>query len=126
MRRLIILIALILPCVVVAGDDVYLKTLAGKICSDAMNQKIECTYTVGNDLKFVIGPIGDEYNSVTFLRSFFDGDYYATFGILHGCVIIKPGKKTIESDDYMFGQLAFVSPKNGKVYSDWAECRNAR
>ena len=126
MRRILLLTALILPCVGVAGDDVYLKTLAGKTCSESKNQKIECTYTVGNDLKFIIGPIGDDYNSVTFLRSSFDGDYYASFGMLHGCIMVKPGKKTIESDEYIFGQFAFVSPKNGNVYRDWTECRNAR
>jgi hypothetical protein len=125
MRKLIFLI-LVLPYIANAGDSVYVRTLASKKCSISLNQQIECIYTLGKDLKFVIAGIGTEYTSITFLSSSFDGDFYGSVGIKHGCVIVQAGQKTIKSDGSMHGQYAFVSPKNGKVYNDWIECKTAQ
>ena len=55
------------------------------------------------------------------MKSDFDGDFYVTFGVLHGCVIVKPGKNNPRFD--LLSQFAFISPKNGKVCKDWERCR---
>lgn len=57
---------------------------------------------------------------ITFARADFpQGDYYAQFGLRHGCVIVKHGP-----DSRLFGlDFAFVSPINGKVYKTWEECK---
>jgi len=84
---------------------------------------LECSFNVGNDLYFVIAGIGMPDTSVTFMKSLFEGDYYATYGLLHGCVIVKKGLKYKELSAIF--DMAFVSPKNGKVYRSWGECQTA-
>lgn len=66
-----------------------------------------------------IAAIGKEETAVTIFKSDWDGDYYASFGIMHQCVVIKPGATAKDKLD-----IAFISPKNGKVYSDWQSCKN--
>jgi len=56
------------------------------------------------------------------------GDFYPTYGLQHGCVIIKRGSKGVVNNE-LFGpgslfDFAFVSPKNGKVYKTWQECQS--
>jgi hypothetical protein len=55
------------------------------------------------------------------MSSSLNGDYHATLGILHGCVIVKP--ETLNSNPFNF---AFVSPRTGKVYLNWEACGAAR
>ena len=90
---------------------------------------IHCEYKVGAGLHFTIDGVGEKDAGITFLRSSFDGDFYATFGVYHGCVIVKRG-----GDAPRYGPLvgpggpsdiAFVSPKNGKVYRSWTDCKGA-
>ena len=57
---------------------------------------------------------------ITFMSSSFEGDYYATVGMMHGCVIVKPGK-TLSYPGALL-DFAFVSPRTGKVYTDWVSC----
>ena len=104
-----------------AGNDTYVKTLAGKSCKEGSTQQIECTYKIGKDLEITIYGIGIAETGVNFDKSNIDGDYYASFGMLHLCVIVKPGRV---SDDYaLYNDIAFISPKNGKVYRDWVKCQ---
>ena len=112
-----------------ADRSTYEIVVAGKICAEGSTQAIECEYKVGRDLEFAIAGIGQPHTGVTFTRSSFDGDFYASFGILHGCVIVKRGKKGVTSREVSGPgsdfDYAFVSPKNGKVYRLWEECRSA-
>lgn len=112
-----------------SGDrSSYELVLAGKKCeTGTSDQTLSCEYTVGTGLKFVVAGIGQPDTAVTFMRSSFDGDFYASFGLLHGCVIVQRGSKDLEQDDPMepggLSDYAFVSPKNGKVYKTWDQCR---
>lgn len=114
----------------------YEEVLAGKECQvSEEDQTISCKYRVGKDLEFSIDGIGSPMVGVTFLKSNFHGDYYAAFGLLHGCVIVKRGRKIHEKilEEFARGEMgkveavngiyAFVSPKNGKVYEDWPSCQ---
>ena len=104
-----------------AANDTYVKTLAGKSCKEGTSQQIECTYKIGKDLKITISGIGEATTGVNFDKSNIDGDYWASFGMLHLCVIVKPGRL---SDDFaLYDDIAFISPKNGKVYRDWVKCQ---
>lgn len=105
------------------GDSTYALTLAGKKCSESQLQPIECTYVVGKDLEFTIAAVGQPYAGVHFLRSSFAGDYYASFGLNHGCVIVRPGEKSVVPISNPQLLFAFVSPRNGKVYSSWEQCK---
>jgi hypothetical protein len=111
------------------GPSTYDIVLSGKVCEERDNQTLSCRYRIGNGLHFSIDGIGQPDTGITFLKSSFYGDFYATYGLLHGCVIIKRGPKGITSQNFdgvgSFFDYAFVSPKNGKVYKDWEECKSA-
>jgi hypothetical protein len=101
-----------------------------KVCKETPSQEISCEYKVGKDLLFSIDGIGGEWTGIAFMKSDYDGDFYAAFGIRHGCVIVKRGKKNWKNDaDHGPGSpldYAFVSPKNGKVYRDWIGCKDGK
>lgn len=119
--RLPILLAGITACQVASATDnpTYDAVVAGKQCSESRGE-ISCQYRVGLSLYFEIVAIGVRDAGVTFYKVDVDGDFYATFGLLHGCVIVKPGRKLQRSGVL---SLAFVSPANGKVYQTWEECQ---
>lgn len=98
----------------------YDLLVKGKQCAEEYNQQLTCSYKIGNDFSLAIVGIGLPDTAVTFMKSDFNGDYYGTFGLLHGCVIVKTGVKNKTSDPFDF---AFVSHKNGKIYKDWQSCK---
>ena len=96
-----------------SAGNTYEELLEAKICKD-WNNAINCSYKIGNDFHMEIAGVGQADAAVIFMKSDFDGSYYGKFGVLHGCAIItKP---------FSLGDMAFVSPKNGKVYKSWKEC----
>lgn len=112
-----------------ADRSTYEIVVTGKSCTETSTQSLDCQYTVGKDLEFIIAGIGQPDTGVTFMKSFFEGDFYASFGIQHGCVIVKRGQKAVTSQERSGPNsafdFAFVSPKNGKVYRRWEECQTA-
>lgn len=116
-----------LPSSLVAGDtSTYDTVLSGKTCGPSGTQEIRCTYRVGKDLHFTVDGIGGLWTEITFIKSSYEGDFYATYGLGHGCVVVKRGKSNWENPgcggpgsafDY-----AFVSSKTGEVYRDWQDC----
>jgi len=103
-----------------ASDNATVDAVStGRKCSDE-NQQLVCEFRVGKSLRFAVVGIGMPDAAVTFFKSDYDGDYYATYGLMHGCVIVKPGAKSATTTIAVF---AFVSPKNGKVYSTWETCQ---
>ena len=112
------------------GKSSYDLVLAGKRCqTGTWDQTLSCEYVVGTGLAFAIAGIGQPDAVVTFMKSSFDGDFYATFGLLHGCVIVKCGAAGVNSEHAFqpggLADYAFVSPRNGKVYKRWDECKAA-
>jgi hypothetical protein len=101
------------------SQSAYDATVSGKSCAEQTNQQTDCEYRVGRNLYFTITGVGQSYVGVTFLKVDFDGDYFASLGLLHGCVIVKPGRALPKVLD-----MAFVSPKNGNVYKTWQECQS--
>ena len=103
-----------------AEVSTYDLTLKGKQCKEGLNQQLDCDYKIGDDFHLSIGGVGQSDAGVTFIKSNLNGKYYGTFGILHGCVIVKTGTKNTTKNPFDF---AFVSPINGKVYKDWESCK---
>ena len=104
--------------------------VAGMTCrqSAITAGSMNCEYSVGSGLKFSIAGVGQEDAGITVERSTgYDSDYYLSFGILHGCVIIKPGRLTTDAARAagVLPEMAFVSPRTGKVYESWQECQRA-
>ena len=96
--------------------------LAGKACrDDESTQALTCEYKVGTGLHFLIEGLGQPDTGITFLKSSADDDFFASFAILHGCVIVSRGERGRTPADVL--DFVFVSPKNGKVYRSWEECK---
>ena len=100
-----------------AEETTYEAVVSGMTCKQNRSGSLECAYHVGRSLYFTIAGIGERDAGITFMSSNFDGDFYASIGVLHGCVIVKPGKLKPNMIDF-----AFVSPRDGKVYRDWEAC----
>jgi len=119
--------ALLLVAVTVQAAPSRVSThdaiVAGMKCRQNSMGSMECDYRVGRSLYFNIAGVGDKDASITFFASSFEGDYYGSIGVMHGCVIVKPGK-AIEGPGVF--DFAFVSPRSGKVYADWQSCQQAK
>ncbi|MEM5790295.1 MAG: hypothetical protein AAGU11_23490, partial [Syntrophobacteraceae bacterium] len=99
---------------------------SGKSCSaNQSGASVDCEFQVGQDLHFSIIGIGQPDVRVIFVNSSLDGDYYASFSILEGCVVVKHGRKGVPSPKELLkvmDDVAHVSPKDGNVYKTWDEC----
>lgn len=106
----------------------YEAVLAGMSCRREIGTPAaerECEYRVGTGLHFAIAGVGGPDAAVTFYRASFGGDYYASFGIRHGCVVVKPGRAIAREHAGARADFAFVSPQTGKVFRDWRSCQAA-
>ena len=103
-----------------AQESTYDLIIKGKKCSEEFNQQLTCYYKIGNEFYLAIAGVGLSDTGVTFMKSDFNGEYYGTYGVMHGCVIVKTGNKNKTKNAL---DLAFISPKNGKVYRDWENCK---
>lgn len=129
---LVVGLSVLLPTTAAAQEvpPVVAEVVRGMTCTQQTNStQMDCEYKVGVGLHFVIAGVGQADAGVTFYKVDWDSDYYATFGLLHGCVIVKPGKRILDHlqpGDPSGFSMAFVSPQNGKVYSDWQSCLDVR
>lgn len=96
-------------------------TVSGAKCAPASNGVLSCHYKIGTGLELSIAAIGQIDTGIGFMNSNIDADYYARFGVQHGCVIVMYGKKGMERAKTM--DFAFISPRTGRVYKDWQECK---
>lgn len=102
-------------------NPTYDAVVSGMTCKQQSSGQLDCDYRVGKSLRFTIAGVGQDDTAITFFKVDFDGDYFATVGVQHGCVIVKPAKPTLTSGLH----FAFVSPRDGKVYRDWPTCGRA-
>lgn len=105
------------------GQSTYERIVKGKSCYEQRSQQLNCDYKIGNDFWVSIAAVGSKDAGITFMKSDFNGKFYGTVGVAHGCVIVNTGAATTIQNPL---DLAFVSPKNGKVYQDWPSCQDAR
>jgi hypothetical protein len=107
-----------------AIDSPFDATTRGTLCRPTSQGPLECSYSVGQDLAFTIAPVGQPDALVSFVRSNDGGDYYGAWGAAAGCVVVKHGRRGVRESGAPYA-YAFVSPKNGRVYKDWHDCRKA-
>lgn len=91
--------------------------------------QLNCVYTVGTGLKFVIAGVGQSDGAILVERATgLDSDFYFKFGVQHGCVIVTRGfgKKRQTASGLPGFDMAFVSPRTGRVYRTWQECAGSR
>jgi len=108
------------------GRRTYDAVVSGKSCHQNLAGDLECDYRVGRSLHFGIAGVGQKDASIYFYAASMDGDYFAVFGLSHGCVVVRPGRTTSAGQGEKAADLAFVSPKNGRVYRTWQTCREGR
>ena len=107
------------------AQSVYDAVVAGMSCKQAMNGPMHCVYKVGQGLEFSITAVGAEDAGISFLRSNIAADFYARFGVQHGCVIVAAGESAPTWAADPGKDFACVSPRNGRVYRSWQQCKAA-
>jgi hypothetical protein len=119
----------ILPAVALCDEPVppaFELANAGKTCSESQSgNSVDCDFKVGNDLHFSIVGLGQPDVKVVFFNSSIEGDYFASFSLLEGCVVVKHGKKGLSSPQELrkvMNDVAHISPKDGNVYRTWEAC----
>ena len=117
MKKATCLLLLISQACSAEAPSTYELLLRAKACSNSSNQ-INCKYQLGKSFSMEIAGVGQNDTSINFFKSDFDGEFYGKVGVLHGCAIVA--RSNLISD------MAFVSPKNGKVYKTWPECAEAK
>lgn len=88
-------------------------------------EMIHCDYRAGRSLHVTIAGVGDEQAIVTFMKTNFDSAFHASFGVRHGCVIVKrnPAKGGGPKYRNPLVDMAFISPRTGLVYPEGNACR---
>lgn len=120
---LAVVLFLFLTVDLVLAQSAFEAAVRGAACRQNDNGSLNCTYTVGRDLEFSLAAAGEADAGISFLRSSIKGDYYARFGVLHGCIIVAQGEATTQPAPIDY---AYVSPKNGRVYKSWQECQSGK
>jgi hypothetical protein len=102
------------------GSSTFDIVQKARACSRSAidSTQTDCEYKVGKSLRFSVAGVGTDDAGIVFAKSDADGDFFASMGMLHGCVIVWPGRTSPSLID-----LAFVSPVNGKAYRDWPSCK---
>ena len=121
-KSVIASLALLLTSPGMAADQTYEDVIKEKSCNESGSRRLDCTCRVGRDLYITIAGIGMPDTGINFYDSSLEGDYYASVGVLYGCIIVTPDKLSEGKED---GGYAFISPKNGKVYKDWRSCKKS-
>ena len=104
------------------GQSTFDRIVKGKSCVEQRRQQLDCDYKIGTDFWLSIAAVGSSNAGIVFMKSDFNGKYYGTVGVAHGCVMVATGTANTIRDPL---DLAFVSPRNGKVYQDWTSCKAA-
>lgn len=110
-----------------AADTPFEATTRGTSCGSTSQGSLECKYKVGRDLEFSIAAVGQSDAGISFTRSSYTGDYYAPFGVQHGCVIIAYGQRGLKEARILSGTHSFhrapvastVCGPNAKVSDAW-------
>jgi hypothetical protein len=99
------------------ANSTYDAVIEGMSCRQHGTGRLDCEYRVGEALRFVITGVGQDDALVNFLKVDSAAGYVAGFSALHLCVVVKPAVADSAA------RLAFVSPRDGRVYRVWQHCR---
>lgn len=101
-----------------ASNKTYDAVVEGMTCRQRQSGRLDCSYRVGDAVRFAIIGVGQDDAVVNFVKVDSAAGYVAGFAALHGCVIVK---RATAGDS--LAPLAFVSPRDGRVYRVWQLCR---
>lgn len=110
----------------VEAQTAFEATSKGARCTQNSQGTRLCRFEVGADLIVSITAVGEPDAGISFLRSNIEGDFFARTAIQHHCVIVSAGMKAPNAAKAPGGDLAFVSPRTGRVYRTWQECETAQ
>jgi hypothetical protein len=124
--RFIIFLILIFQVGNLSAQSIIHSLVEGKVCDERIGirgKQLDCDYRIGSDFWLSIAGVGQQDANIVFMQSDFKGKFYGTVGVFHGCAIVMPGAASAAHNTL---DLAFVSPKTGRVYADWPSCKEAR
>ena len=101
-----------------AANPTYAAVVEGMACRQDPSGRLDCSYAVGQSLRFVISGVGQEDAVINFVKVDSAAGYVAGFASIHGCVVVRPAASADSGT-----ALAFVSPRDGRVYRTWQLCR---
>ena len=81
----------------------------------------QCRFLLGTDFQISLTGVGQSNAGIVYERSNFEGNYYASFGLAHGCVIVQTG--LAQRSAPRPHEFAFIQPRTGKVFKTWQECK---
>jgi hypothetical protein len=116
----------ILSATAVEAQTAFEATIKGARCTQNSEGTRLCRFEVGSDLVVSITAVGEQDAGISFIRSNIDGDFFARTAIQHQCIIVSAGMKAPEAAKAPGADLAFISPRTGRVYRTWQECESAR
>ena len=98
----------------------YNEVVDGMSCRQQSNGRLDCSYAVGSGLRFRIEGVGQDEALINFVRVDSTGGWVAGYSLMLGCVVVRPVGATADSA----AALAFVAPRDGRVYRVWQHCKN--
>ena len=101
-----------------ASNRTFDVVIEGMSCRQNQNGRMDCEYVVAQALRFSIAGVGEEGALISFSKVDSTAGYVAGFSSFHGCVVVRPAAAGDTS-----AALAFVSPRDGRVYRVWQHCR---
>lgn len=110
----------------VSAQTAFEAATTGARCTQNAQGSRMCRYEIGSSLVVSIAAVGESDAGVSFLKSDFNGAFYARMAVQHRCVIVSGGMKAPEAAKALDGYLAFISPRTGLVYRTWESCEAAR
>lgn len=110
----------------VEAQTAFEATIKGARCTQNSQGTRLCRFDVGADLIVSITAVGEPDAGISFLRSNIEGDFFARTAMQHHCVIVSAGVKAPTAAKVPGGDLAFISPRTGRVYRTWQECETAQ
>lgn len=102
-----------------AATRTYDAVVEGMTCRQQSSGRLDCLYAVGTGLRFTIAGVGQDDALITFARVDSTAGWVAGYSAVHGCVVVKPAGTATDAA----APLAFVSPRDGRVYRAWQHCR---
>ncbi len=116
---------LAVPIATLGAQTAFAAATAGATCTQNVTGARLCHYKIGR-LAISIAAVGESDAGISVLHSDIGDDFYARFAVQHGCIIVAAGKAAPKQALAVGGDLAFISPRDGKVYKTWQECSRVK
>ena len=105
-------------------DELFNVVVRGASCRQegSTGTAFWCDYAIGPKLRLVVREESTGKSNIAFRHSDMQDDLYAV--MYDGCVAVVPGAAHPSNYDQRY--VAYISPANGRVYKELADCKAAR